>query len=100
MNHYKNAKRMASVHKFETNHTLWTNTKPLTGKILSLYHFFRINEAFWERVLCQLLETFQDKQVRNKSIHLFKALYLEKKNSLHHMIFFIFVEEVRSESSK
>ena len=31
-------------------------------------------------------------------MHLLKALYLEK-NSLHHMVFFMFVEEVWSQSS-
>ena len=64
-----------------------------------MYHFCRINEAFWEHMHCQFLETFWVRQVRIKSMHLFKALYLKKK-SLHRMVFFVFVEEVWSQSSK
>ena len=56
---------MASVHKnLKTNHTIWTNTKQLTGKSFLCTIFCRINEAFWERVHCQYLETFRDWQVR------------------------------------
>ena len=54
---------MASVHKFETNHTIWTKTKPLTVKNFVSTIFCRTNEASWERVHCQFLETFRDRQV-------------------------------------
>ena len=33
MKSYKNAKEWHLYIKFETNHTIWTSTKPLTGKI-------------------------------------------------------------------
>ena len=61
---YKSGKEWRLYIKFETNHTIWTNTKPLTGKFFLCNIFCRINEAFWERVHCQFLETFQDRQVR------------------------------------
>ena len=79
---------MAPLLKFETNHTFWTSTKPLTGKTFVCTILCRINEAFWERVDCQLLETFRDRQVCVWSMHFFKALYLEK------LAIFTFVEEV------
>ena len=64
MRSYKSAKEWCLYIKFETNHTIWTNTKPLTGKFFSVPFFCRINEVFWERVQCQFLETFRDRQVR------------------------------------
>ena len=64
MKSYKSAKEWRLYIKFETNHTIWTNTKPLTVKIFLCTIFCRINEAFWERVHCQYLETFRDWQVR------------------------------------
>ena len=63
MKSYKSAKEWRLYIKFETNYTIWTNTKPLTGKIFLCTIFGRINEAFWERVHCQYLETFRDRQV-------------------------------------
>ena len=50
----------------------------MTGKIFLCTIFCRINEAFCDRVHFQFLETFRDRQVRVWSMHLFKALYLEK----------------------
>ena len=64
MKSYKSAKEWRLYIKFQTNHTIWTYTKPLTGKIFLGTIFCRINEAFWERVHCQYLETFRDWQVR------------------------------------
>ena len=64
MKSYKSAKEWRLYIKFETNHTIWTYTKPLMGKIFLCTIFCRINEAFWERVHCQYLETFRDRQVR------------------------------------
>ena len=87
MKSYKSAKEWHLYIKFENNHTIWTNTKPLTGKIFLCTIFCRISEAFCEHVHCQLLQTFRDSQVRVQSMHLFKALYLEK-NSLHHNMVF------------
>ena len=78
MKRYKNAKEWRLYIEFETNHTTWTNTKPLTGKIFLCTIFRRINEAFWERLHCQLLETFWEWQVCVKIMHPFKGLYLEK----------------------
>ena len=65
MKSYESAKEWRLYIKFETKHTIWTNrpTKPLTGKIFLCTIFCRINEAFWERVHCQFLETFRDRQV-------------------------------------
>ena len=63
MKSYKNAKEWHLHIKFETNHTIWTNTKSLTGKIFLCTIFCKINEAFWERVHCQILETFRYRQV-------------------------------------
>ena len=78
MKSYKSAEEWRLYIKFETNYTIWTNTKLLTGKIFVCTIFCRINEAFWERVHCQFLETFRDRQVRVESMHLFKAPYQEK----------------------
>ena len=63
MKRYKSAKKWRLYIKFEANHTIWTKTRPMTGKIV-LGTIFRINEAFWERVHCQFLEIFRDRQVR------------------------------------
>ena len=60
----KNAKEWRLYIKFETNHTIWANTKPLTGKIFLCTIFCKINEAFGKRMHCHFLETFQGRQVR------------------------------------
>ena len=64
MESYKSAKEGLLFIKFKTNHTIGSNTKPLTGKIFLCNTFCRINEAFWERVHCKFLETFRDRQAR------------------------------------
>ena len=48
MNSYESAKEWRLYIKFETNHTIWTNTKPLTGIFFfSVPFFWRINEALF-----------------------------------------------------
>ena len=64
MKSYKSAKEWRLYIKFETNYTIWTNTKPLTDRIFLCTIFGSIKEAFWERVHCQYLETFRDRQER------------------------------------
>ena len=63
MKSYKSAKELRLYIKVETNHTIWTNTKPLIGKKFLCNIVCRIKEAFWERMHCQFLETFRDRQV-------------------------------------
>ena len=88
MKSYKRTKEWHLYIKFETNHTIWTNTKPLTGNIFLCTIFCRINEAFWERVHCQYLETFRDNSMASTRL---KYASLQgsgsRKNSLHHMVF-------------
>ena len=64
MKSYKSAQEWRLYIKFEANHTIWTNTKPLTGKLFSVPFFVELMGLFWERVHCQYLETFRDWQVR------------------------------------
>ena len=52
---------MASLHKIWNLSYYLHFTKPLTGKFFLCNIFCRINEAFLERVDCQLLETFRDR---------------------------------------
>ena len=83
MKSYKRTKEWHLYIKFEMNHTIWTNTKPLTGNIFLCTIFCRINEAFWERVHCQYLETFRDTRLKHASLQ----GSVSRKNSLHHMVF-------------
>ena len=82
MKSYKSAKEWHLYIKFEINHTIWTNAKPLTGKIFLCTLFCRINEAFGERVHCQCLETF-----RTHLKHASLQGSVSQKNSIHHMVF-------------
>ena len=46
MKSYKSAKEWRLYMKFETNHTIWTDTKPLTGKIFLCTIFVELMRLF------------------------------------------------------
>ena len=78
-----NVKESRLYIKFETNHTIWTITKPLTCKIFlcTIFFFCRINEAFL------VMHASLQGSVSQKTVFIIK-------------VFFIFVEKVWYQSSK
>ena len=85
MKSYKSAKEWRLYIKFETNHTIWTNTKPLTGKFFSVPIFVELMMLFGMRALPISRNISRLASTRLKHASLQGSV--SRKNSLHHMVF-------------